>query len=37
MGAPRARRGRRVVGGTVDYVLKHAPSRVLIVAGRRAA
>jgi basic amino acid/polyamine antiporter, APA family len=37
MGAPRARRGRRIFGGTADYVLKHAPSRVMIVAGRRAA
>jgi basic amino acid/polyamine antiporter, APA family len=37
VGAPRARRGRRIFGGTADYVLKHAPSRVLIVAGRRAA
>ncbi|HEX2287325.1 MAG TPA: universal stress protein [Gaiellaceae bacterium] len=38
MGAPRARPGRaRIFGGTVDYVLKHAPTRVLIAAGRRAA
>jgi basic amino acid/polyamine antiporter, APA family len=38
MGAPRARPGRaRIFGSTVDYVLKHAPTRVLIAAGRRAA
>ena len=37
LGAPRARRGRRIFGETVDYVLKHSPSRVLIAAGRRAA
>ncbi|MGH3079688.1 MAG: amino acid permease [Gaiellaceae bacterium] len=37
IGAPRARRGQRIFGGTADYVLKHASSRVLIVAGRRAA
>ncbi|HEV2712571.1 MAG TPA: universal stress protein [Gaiellaceae bacterium] len=37
LGAPRERRRTRVFGGTADYVLKHAPSRVLIVAGRRAA
>ncbi len=38
MGAPRARPGRaRIFGGTVDYVLKHASTRVLIAAGRRAA
>ncbi|MGH3081829.1 MAG: universal stress protein, partial [Gaiellaceae bacterium] len=38
IGAPRARPGRaRIFGGTVDYVLKHAPTRVLIAAGRRAA
>jgi nucleotide-binding universal stress UspA family protein len=39
LGAPRpkvARRGR-IFGSTVDYVLKHSPSRVLIAAGRRAA
>jgi basic amino acid/polyamine antiporter, APA family len=38
MGAPRARpRRARIFGNTVDYVLKHAPTRVLIAAGRRAA
>ena len=39
LGAPRHRvaRGGRIFGRTVDYVLKHSPSRVLITAGRRAA
>jgi APA family basic amino acid/polyamine antiporter len=38
LGAPRPRVGRgRIFGRTVDYVLKHSPSRVLIAAGRRAA
>jgi basic amino acid/polyamine antiporter, APA family len=37
LGAPRARRARRIFGETVDYVLKHSPSRVLVAAGRRAA
>ncbi|MGH3083364.1 MAG: amino acid permease [Gaiellaceae bacterium] len=38
IGAPRARPGRtQIFGSTVDYVLKHAPTRVLIAAGRRAA
>jgi basic amino acid/polyamine antiporter, APA family len=38
MGAPRARFGRgRIFGSTVDYVLKHATARVLLVAGRKAA
>jgi basic amino acid/polyamine antiporter, APA family len=39
LGAPRtrARRGRPIFGHTVDYVLKHSPSRVLIAAGKRAA
>jgi basic amino acid/polyamine antiporter, APA family len=38
LGAPRARIGRRrIFGRTVDYVLKHSPSRVMIAAGRRAA
>jgi hypothetical protein len=27
----------RIFGRTVDYVLKHSRSRVLIAAGRRAA
>ena len=33
---PRLRRGR-IFGGTVDYVVKHATTRVLIAAGKRAA
>jgi basic amino acid/polyamine antiporter, APA family len=37
VGAPRPRRRRRIFGDTVDYVLKHANTRVLIAAGRRAA
>jgi APA family basic amino acid/polyamine antiporter len=37
MGAPRAARGQGVFSDTVDFVLKHAPSRVMVVAGRRAA
>ena len=39
IGAPRRRvaRGGRIFGRTVDYVLKHSPSRVLITAGRRVA
>jgi basic amino acid/polyamine antiporter, APA family len=38
LGAPRARIGRgRIFGRTVDYVLKHSPSRVMIAAGRRVA
>ena len=37
MGAPRGSRGRGVFSDTVDFVLKHAPSRVMVVAGRRAA
>ena len=38
LGAPRVRPGRgRIFGRTVDYVLKHARTRVLIAAGRRAA
>jgi APA family basic amino acid/polyamine antiporter len=38
MGASRRRAGRRTIfGGTVDYVLKGAPCRVLLVAGRKAA
>jgi APA family basic amino acid/polyamine antiporter len=39
LGAPRRRvsRGGRIFGRTVDYVLRHSPSRVLITAGRRAA
>jgi APA family basic amino acid/polyamine antiporter len=38
LGAPRARIGRgRIFGRTVDYVLKHSRTRVMIAAGRRAA
>jgi basic amino acid/polyamine antiporter, APA family len=39
LGAPRTkgRRGRPIFGRTVDYVLRNAPSRVLIAAGKRAA
>jgi APA family basic amino acid/polyamine antiporter len=40
VGAPllgRARRGRGVFGGTVDYVLRNAPCRVTVVASREAA
>jgi basic amino acid/polyamine antiporter, APA family len=36
LGAPRSRH-KNVFGHTVDYVLKHAPSRVMVAAGRRAA
>ena len=39
VGAPRrsGARGRPVFGHTVDYVLRHSQSRVLVAAGRRAA
>ena len=37
MGAPRAGRGRDVFSDTVDFVLKHAPCRVMVVAGLKAA
>jgi basic amino acid/polyamine antiporter, APA family len=39
LGAPRTRPRPhgRIFGRTVDFVLKHSPSRVLIAAGRRAA
>jgi basic amino acid/polyamine antiporter, APA family len=37
LGARRGNRGRAIFGGTVDYVLKHAPSRVMVAAGRKAA
>ena len=38
MGAPRPRHARApVFGGTTDYVLKHAPCRVMVVAAREAA
>jgi basic amino acid/polyamine antiporter, APA family len=36
MGAPRAARGA-VFSDTVDFVLKHAPCRVMVAAGRKAA
>ena len=36
LGAPRGRH-RHIFGHTVDYVLKQAPSRVMVAAGRRAA
>jgi APA family basic amino acid/polyamine antiporter len=36
LGAPRGRH-REIFGHTVDYVLKHAPSRVMVAAGKRAA
>ena len=38
MGAPRRRRAHApIFGGTTDYVLKHAPCRVMVVAARAAA
>jgi APA family basic amino acid/polyamine antiporter len=37
MGAPRAERRRGVFSDTVDFVLKHAPCRVMVAAGRKAA
>jgi APA family basic amino acid/polyamine antiporter len=37
MGAPRAVRGRGVFSDSVDFVLKHAPCRVMVGAGQRAA
>jgi len=37
MGAPRSRLGVAVFSDTVDFVLKHAPCRVMVVAGQRAA
>ena len=36
LGAPRGRH-REIFGHTVDYVLKHAPCRVMVAAGRQAA
>jgi basic amino acid/polyamine antiporter, APA family len=36
LGAPRGRH-RAIFGHTVDYVLKHAPCRVMVAAGRQAA
>jgi APA family basic amino acid/polyamine antiporter len=37
MGAPRSDRRGGVFSDTVDYVLKHAPCRVMVAAGRKAA
>jgi APA family basic amino acid/polyamine antiporter len=37
MGAPRSERRGGVFSDTVDFVLKHAPCRVMVAAGRRAA
>ena len=39
LGAPRTkvRGGKPIFGRTVDYVLKHSPTRVLVVAGKKAA
>jgi APA family basic amino acid/polyamine antiporter len=37
MGAPRAEKRRAVFSDTVDFVLKHAPCRVMVAAGRKAA
>jgi basic amino acid/polyamine antiporter, APA family len=38
MGAPRGDRpGRQLFSDTVDFVLKHAPCRVMVAAGRKAA
>jgi basic amino acid/polyamine antiporter, APA family len=38
MGAPRSDRpGRRLFSDTVDFVLKNAPCRVMVAAGRKAA
>jgi basic amino acid/polyamine antiporter, APA family len=38
MGAPRLESGRGgIFSDTVDFVLKHAPSRVMVAAGRKAA
>jgi APA family basic amino acid/polyamine antiporter len=37
MGAPRSEGRRAVFSDTVDFVFKHAPSRVMVAAGRRAA
>jgi basic amino acid/polyamine antiporter, APA family len=38
VGAPRADRPQRTIfSETVDYVLKHAPCRVMVAAGRKAA
>jgi APA family basic amino acid/polyamine antiporter len=37
LGARRAGGRRAIFGSTVDFVLKHAPSRVMVAAGRKAA
>jgi basic amino acid/polyamine antiporter, APA family len=37
MGAPRVERREGVLSDTVDFVLKHAPCRVMVAAGRKAA
>jgi len=37
MGAPRGGRRRGVFSDTVDFVLKNAPCRVMVAAGRKAA
>jgi len=37
MGAPRSEQRGGVFSDTVDFVLKHAPCRVMVAAGRRAA
>jgi APA family basic amino acid/polyamine antiporter len=38
LGAPRAKHARKqLFGKTVDYVLRNAPTRVMLAAGRRAA
>src|SRR5262249_2791893 len=37
MGSPRHPRAGSIFGGTTDYVLKHAPCRVMVVARREAA
>jgi APA family basic amino acid/polyamine antiporter len=36
LGAPRAQR-QKIFGPTADYVLKHAPCRVMVAAGKKAA
>ena len=36
LGAPRGRH-RQIFGQTVDYVLKNAPCRVMVAAGKKAA
>ncbi len=37
MGAPRSGRGQGPFSDAVDFVLKHAPCRVMVVAGQKAA